>query len=103
MKRLLIAAAAAALMSAAVDANAWWGWPWGGWSPWGNGWGNAWFGDGWFDFNLSMGAHGRGWGRYYDYYAPYWGYGPYAYGHPYVLPYAPLASVPQAPATAESK
>jgi hypothetical protein len=106
MKRLLSAATLAALLGVAANANAWWGWPFGGWGPWNNGW----FGDGWMDFNFSMGvgAHGRGWGRYYDYYAPYWGgypYGgwsaPYAYPYPYAVPVAPVA--PATAAAAESK
>ena len=71
MKKTLVTAVLAGLIGAATNAQAWWGWP-GGWGPFGNGWGNDWFGDGWFDFNFSMGAgaRGRGWGRYYDYYAP---------------------------------
>lgn len=104
MKKLLTAAAMAALLGASVNVNAWWGFPFGGWSPWGgNGWGNDWFGDGFMDFNFSMSARGhgwgRGWGRYYDYYGPY--------GHPYWggAPYAalPLAAAPAAPATTEAK
>ena len=106
MKKILTAAALATLMGAAANAHAWWGWPGGGWTPWGNGWGNDWFGDGGFNFNFSMGAggrgRGRGWGRYYDY--PYWGY-PYSggWGHPYAYPYAVAPVIPQAPAVSESK
>jgi Sulphur globule protein len=112
MKKILFAAAVAGLMGAAANADAWWGWPFGGWGPWNNGWGNDgwgndWFGDGWFDFNLSMGLGGHGWGRgnYYDYYAPYWGYpyggwgAPYGYGYPYAV----VPVVPQAPAPTKSK
>jgi hypothetical protein len=106
MKKLLSAAAAAALLGAVTNVNAWWGWPFGGWGPWNNGWGNDWFGDGWFDFNMSMGMGGRGWGRgrYYDYYAPYWGYPYGGWGLPYGYPYtvAPVV-VPQAPAAAATK
>jgi hypothetical protein len=71
MKKLLNLAAVAVLLGAAANADAWWGWPWGGGGPWGSGWGDDWFGDGWFDFSLSFGAGGRGWGRYHDYYGPY--------------------------------
>jgi hypothetical protein len=106
MKKTITAAAMAALLGVAANANAWWG-PFGGWGPWGNGWGDNWFGD-WFgnggmDFNFSIhanaGGYGRGWNRYYGYYAPYWGYPYGAYGYPYAV-----ATVPVAPAaTAESK
>lgn len=106
MKKMLTAAALASMMGAAANAHAWWGWPGGGWSPWGNGWGNDWFGNGWFDFNFSMGAgaRGRGWGRYYDYYNPYWGnpYG-WGWGYPRVYPHALAPVAPQAPAVSESK
>ena len=108
MKKTITAAALVALLGAAANANAWWGFPFGGWGPWGNGWDNGWFGDGWMDFNFNISAsahgYGRGWNRYHGYYAPYWGgYGyPYgAYGYPYA---APVAVVPAAPAaTADSK
>jgi hypothetical protein len=78
MNRLSKIAMAAALAGASVSASAWWG-------PF-NSWGNDAFGDGWFDFNVSAHAHGRGhgWNRYYDY------YGPYAYG-PWAAPYVPGA------------
>jgi hypothetical protein len=76
MNKLSRIAMAAALAGASVSASAWWG-------PF-NSWGNDGFGDGWFDFNVSAHAHGRGhgWNRYHDY------YGPYAYG-PWAAPYGP--------------
>ena len=78
MKKLSKIAMAVALAGASVSASAWWG-------PF-NSWGNDGFGDGWFDFNVSARAHGRGhgWSRYHDY------YGPYAYG-PWAAPYGAYA------------
>lgn len=107
MKKIAMAAALTALMGAG-SAQAWWGpWsPWGGWGPWGDrGWGNDWLGDGWFDFNFSMGAGGRGWGRSWDryHYGPYWGYPYHGWGAPYAYPYAVAPVVPAAPATTEAK
>ena len=80
MNKLSKIAVAVALAGASVSASAWWG-------PF-NSWGNDGFGDGWFDFNVSARAHGRGhgWNRYYD------SYGPYAYG-PWVAPYGAYAPV----------
>ncbi len=103
MKKLMTAAAVAALMGVTSSASAWWGWgP--GW--WDRGWGDDWWGDGFFDFNMSAGAHGRGWGRGYDYYGPWWG--PYAYpyygwGYPYAYPYAVAPVAPKTPSSSESK
>ncbi len=95
MKKTFSAAALVALLSIAANANAFW-WPGGGWSPWGNGFDNGWFGDGWFDFNFSVSTRASGWGHYHNYYAPYWGYPHAGYAHPYVV-------APVAPASAEDK
>jgi hypothetical protein len=107
MRKLVSAIALTALLGASASTEAWWGWPFGGWGPWGNGWDNGWFGDGWFDFNLSFGAGGHGWGRGWNYYRPYWGYpyGPYPYGAvPYgAYPYPVAPAVPVAPAKTSSK
>lgn len=87
MHKLTQIAVAAALAGTTASASAWWGGPF-------NGWGNDWFGDGWFDFNVSMGAGGRGFSRYHDghgpwgypYGAPFWGaYAPPVYGYPHAV------------------
>jgi len=103
MKKILLSALAASLIGVAGSANAWWGW-----GPWDRGWGDDFWGDGFFDFNMHAGAGGRGWGRYYDYYRPYWwgpygGYPYYGWGHPYAYPYAAAPVAPQAPTTSEEK
>lgn len=119
MKRLILATTLTAVMILPTNVNAWWGGPFGGFGPWGNGWDDDWYGNGWFDFNMSFGGWGRGWGRGWDYYPywshPYWGgypyYGYYSYwntpywGYPYaVAPVAPHAPAePTAPATSASK
>jgi len=72
---------------------------------------NDMFGDGWGDFNMNMSGGGRGWGRGYNRYRDYYGYGPYGwggpwsgYGAPYYgggYPHMPFAvpPVPTAPTT----
>ena len=107
-----IAGAGAFLMS---SAHAFWG---GG--PWGGGghdWWNDMMGDGYGDFNMSMSGGGRGFGRGYNRYRDYYGYGPYGWGGgpwggggpgyggwgaPYGAPYGP-SPVLAAPVPAESK
>jgi hypothetical protein len=84
MNKMTKVAAAVALAGVTASASAWWGGPF-------SGWGDDFFGDGWFNFSFSAHGSGRGWGRYYDYYGP-WG-GPY--GYPYAAAYAPVHTYPQ--------
>jgi hypothetical protein len=85
----LIASSAAL---APLTADAWWGFPFGGWSPWNNGWGGGPWGGPW------GGYPGYGYGGYpgYGYGYPGYGYGygaPYYYGYqPYYAPAAPAAT-----------
>jgi len=116
----------AALLGVSASASAFWGGgPWGG-SPWGGGgndWWNDMMGDGYGDFNMNMSGGGRGFGRGYNRYRDYYGYGPYGGygggpwgggyggygapyyggGYPYAAPYGAPPAAPAAPAPAESK
>lgn len=69
MKTISKLMAAAVMTAASVSAQAWWGGP--------NSWNDGFFGDGGFDFHMSASAHGNGWNRYHNGYAPYYGYAPY--------------------------
>jgi len=73
MNKMMTAVAAAALATASVSASAWWGWGPGGWDN-----------DVAGDAGLNADARSQGWGRYYDYYAPYWAY-PQGGAAPYAL------------------
>jgi hypothetical protein len=112
MKKLATAAAVAALLGVSASASAWWGGPgWGG-PGYGSGMNDWWsdmFGDGYGDFNMNMSGGGRGWGRGYNRWRDYYGYGPYGWGggpygyggypgYGYGAPYAAPMAVPAAPA-----
>jgi hypothetical protein len=84
MNKMVKVVMAAALASASVSASAWWGW-----GP--TGWGDDFVGDAGFNFNVNANARSHGWGRYYDYYAPYW-----SYPNGGVAPYALSAEQQQA-------
>ncbi len=90
MNKIAKIAAATALIAASASASAWWGGPF-------NSFSDQFFGDGAGDFNMNMSANTHTSGRGYGWNRSY--YGPYAYG-PHGYPYAPVAPVAQAPATA---
>ena len=73
MKTFATLISAATLAVASTAATAFWG---GGPGGYGNEWG-PFDGDGFGDFNMSMSGGGRGFGRGYNRYRDYYGYGPY--------------------------
>jgi hypothetical protein len=73
MKTLAAVAAVTALLGASASASAWWGPGCGNNS---SDWFDDFFGDRWDDFDMNMSGSGHGWGRGYNRYRDFFGYGP---------------------------